>query len=299
MSVIKNRKGRTPAAKAAPRDFLAVPSVPQFTIGRTRVGGSAGLLLIAGPCVIESPSHALKHARRIRDIAARLGMPYIFKSSYDKANRSSMSSFRGLGIDKGLLILRQVREELGVPVLTDVHTVEEVEKAAAVVDVLQIPAFLCRQTDLLLAAGRSGCAVNVKKGQFMAPWEMRNVADKVRSTGNRRVMLTERGTFFGYNTLVNDLRGIPLMKETGCPVIMDATHSVQQPGGRGTSSGGDRRFVPTLAQAGVVAGADGVFMEVHEDPDNAPSDGPNMVPLSKLEPLLARLLALRRAMGLR
>lgn len=292
-------RSRTRAAKAASRDFLAVPSAPEFTIGRTRVGGSARLLLIAGPCVIESPAHALRHARRIRDIAVRLGMPYIFKSSYDKANRSSMSSFRGLGIDRGLLVLRGIREELGVPVLTDVHSVEEVQKASAVVDVLQIPAFLCRQTDLLLAAGGTGRAVNVKKGQFMAPWEMRNVADKIRSTGNRRLMLTERGTFFGYNTLVNDMRAIPLMKEIGCPVIMDATHSVQQPGGQGTRSGGDRRFVPTLAQAGVVAGADGVFMEVHEDPDRAPSDGPNMVPLSKLEPLLERLLALRRAMGLR
>lgn len=299
MRATQKGKDRIVAGKPVAPDFLSVPPVQEFTVGRTRVGGSARLLLIAGPCVIESEAHALKHARRIRDIAARLGMPYIYKSSYDKANRSSMSSFRGLGIDRGLLVLRRVREELGVPVLTDVHTTEEVEKASAAVDVLQIPAFLCRQTDLLLAAGRSGCAVNVKKGQFMAPWEMKNVADKVRSTGNRRVMLTERGTFFGYNTLVNDLRGIPLMKETGCPVIMDATHSVQQPGGRGTSSGGDRRFVPTLAQAGVVAGADGVFMEVHEDPDRAPSDGPNMVPLSKLEPLLERLLALRRAMGLR
>ncbi|MCG3176220.1 MAG: 2-dehydro-3-deoxyphosphooctonate aldolase [Candidatus Omnitrophica bacterium] len=273
------------------------PALP-FKVGPVTIGGDR-LFLIAGPCVIESEEHALEHARRIRDIAARLGVPYIFKSSYDKANRSSMSSFRGLGIDRGLLVLRRVKKELGVPVLTDVHTTEEIEKAAAVVDVLQIPAFLCRQTDLLVAAGRSGCAVNVKKGQFLSPPEMVNVADKVRSTGNRRVMLTERGTFFGYNTLVNDFRAIPIMKETGCPVVMDATHSVQAPGGRGTSSGGDRRFVPTLAQAGVVAGADGVFMEVHEDPDHAPSDGPNMVPLARLEALLERLVALRRAMGSR
>ncbi|HTL70299.1 MAG TPA: 3-deoxy-8-phosphooctulonate synthase [Candidatus Eisenbacteria bacterium] len=264
-------------------------------IGSVEVGGGRPLLLIAGPCVVESEPHALRHAKAISKIARRLRIPYVYKSSYDKANRTSMGSFRGLGIDRGLAILSRVKEETGLPLLTDVHSASEAEKAAAVADVLQIPAFLCRQTDLLLAAASTGRTVNVKKGQFLAPWEMGNIVDKLASTGNKKILLTERGTSFGYNTLVNDFRGIPIMRAFGYPVIFDATHSVQQPGGRGTSSGGDRRFVPVLAQAGVAAGADGVFMEVHENPDRAPSDGPNMVRLADLERLLERLLRVRRA----
>ena len=261
-------------------------------LGKISIGEGRPLVLIAGPCVVENEKSALRHAQAIQKIAARLKIPYIYKSSYDKANRSSMSSFRGLGRREGLAILSRVKEATGLPLLTDVHTPEEAHEAARVADVLQIPAFLCRQTDLLVAAGKTGRIVNVKKGQFLAPWEMGNVAEKVASSGNPNVMLCERGTFFGYNTLVNDFRAIPLMKEFGYPVIFDATHSVQAPGGRGKSSGGDRRFVPILAQAGVVAGADGVFMEVHENPDRAPSDGPNMVPLKELERLLERLLRL-------
>ncbi len=263
-------------------------------IGKLCIGAGKPLVLIAGPCVVESRQSALRHARAIGIIASRVGLPWIYKSSYDKANRSSMSSFRGLGIDGGLQILKDVREEVGVPVLTDVHSPHEAVKAGVVADVLQIPAFLCRQTDLLRAAGETGKVVNVKKGQFLSPWEMKNVAEKVASTGNARVLLTERGTFFGYNALVNDFRSIPIMKDFGYPVIFDATHSVQRPGGLGKSSGGDRRFVPALAQAGVVAGADGIFMEVHERPSRAPSDGPNMVPLRDLERLLDRLSKLSR-----
>ena len=262
--------------------------------GNISIGEGRPLVLIAGPCVIENEKSALRHARAIQKIAQRLKIPYVYKSSYDKANRSSLASFRGLGIREGLAILSRVKEETGLPVLTDVHTAREAEESAVVADILQIPAFLCRQTDLLLAAAQTGKIVNVKKGQFLAPWEMKNVVEKIVSSGNHRLMLTERGTFFGYNTLVNDFRSIPIMKEFGYPVIFDATHSVQQPGGRGTSSGGDRRFVPVLAQAGVVAGADGIFMEVHENPDRAPSDGPNMVPLKDLERLLERLLSLSR-----
>jgi len=263
-------------------------------VGKIEIGEGRPLALLVGPCVIESEKHAIKHAKAIAKIAARFKMPLIYKSSYDKANRTSMGSFRGLGIDAGLLILQRVKDETGLPIVTDVHSPEECDKVSRVADVLQIPAFLCRQTDLLLAAGRTGKAVNVKKGQFMAPWEMGNVAEKIASTGNKNVMLCERGTSFGYNTLVSDFRAIPIMKETGFPVVFDATHSVQQPGGRGKTSGGDRRFVPTLAQAGVVSGADAVFMEVHEDPDNAPSDGPNMVRLADLERLLERLFVLSR-----
>ncbi len=258
------------------------------------VGAGRPLVLIAGPCVVEDEAHALRHAKAIARIAGRLRVPFIYKSSYDKANRTSNSSFRGLGIDKGLLILQRVKDATGLPVLTDVHSPAEAEKAARVADVLQIPAFLCRQTDLLTAAAGTGRAVNVKKGQFLAPWEMGNVAEKIAAAGNRNILLTERGTSFGYNTLVSDFRSIPIMKRTGYPVIFDATHSVQQPGGLGKSSGGQREFVPVLAQAGVVAGADGVFMEVHERPERAPSDGPNMVRLDELERLLERLARLAR-----
>ncbi len=267
------------------------------SVGSIKIGEGHPLALIAGPCVIENEKHALKHARLIQKITKRLRIPFIYKSSYDKANRSSIGSFRGLGIDQGLMILDHVKEEVGVPVLTDVHTPEEAIKASAVADVLQIPAFLCRQTDLLTAAAKTGKTVNVKKGQFLSPQEMKNVAEKVASSGNRNILLTERGTFFGYNALVNDFRAIPIMREFGYPVIFDATHSVQQPGGRGNSSGGDRRFVPTLAQAAVAAGCDGVFMEVHEDPDHAPSDGPNMVRLSELEKLLEKLLKINQAVS--
>ena len=263
-------------------------------LGNISIGGGAPLVLIAGPCVVENKKSALHHAKSIQKIAASLKMPYIYKSSYDKANRTSMGSFRGLGMSQGLQILKEVKKETGLPILTDVHSPEEARVAAETADILQIPAFLCRQTDLLLAAAATGRIVNVKKGQFLAPWEMGNVAEKIALSGNRRILLTERGTFFGYNTLVNDFRSIPIMKDFGYPVIFDATHSVQQPGGRGKSSGGERKFVPILAQAAVVAGADGVFMEVHEDPDHAPSDGPNMVPLKELKKLLERLLALSR-----
>lgn len=263
-------------------------------VGKISVGADSPLVLIAGPCVVENEKSALRHAKAIRKIARRTGIPFIYKSSYDKANRSSIGSFRGLGLETGLAILANVKKETGLPILTDVHTREEAERAAEVADVLQIPAFLCRQTDLLIASARTGRVVNVKKGQFLSPWEMKNVAEKLASTGNKKILLTERGTFFGYNALVNDFRSIPIMKDFGYPVIFDATHSVQEPGGRGKSSGGDRRFVPTLASAGVVSGADGVFLEVHEDPDRAPSDGPNMVKLKDLEALLERLVKLSR-----
>lgn len=271
-----------------------MPKQQTVRLGDIKIGDRHPLVLMAGPCVVENEKSALRHAKAIQKIAKRLHIPFIYKSSYDKANRSSMDSFRGLGMESGLEILDQVKKETGLSILTDVHTPEEVEKVSVVADILQIPAFLCRQTDLLIAAGKSGKVINVKKGQFLAPWEMGNVAQKIASTGNERIMLCERGTFFGYNTLVNDFRAIPLMKEFGYPVIFDATHSVQQPGGRGKTSGGDRRFVPVLAQAGVVAGSDGVFMEVHENPDQAPSDGPNMVPLKDLERLLERLLKLSK-----
>ncbi len=261
-------------------------------LGKISIGGGAPLVLIAGPCVVENKKSALRHAKKIQKIAASLKIPYIYKSSYDKANRTSVESFRGLGMNQGLRILKEVKAETGLPILTDVHSPEEARVASETADVLQIPAFLCRQTDLLLAAAGTGRIVNVKKGQFLAPWEMGNVAEKIASSGNRRILLTERGTFFGYNTLVNDFRAIPIMKAFGYPVIFDATHSVQRPGGRGKSSGGERKFVPILAQAAVVAGADGIFMEVHENPDHAPSDGPNMVPLKELKKLLERLLEL-------
>ncbi len=263
-------------------------------VGKISIGGASPLVLIAGPCVVENAKSALRHATAIQKIAKRVGAPFIYKSSYDKANRSSLGSFRGLGLEAGLSILARVKQETGLSILTDVHTPEEARRAAQVADVLQIPAFLCRQTDLLLACARTGRVVNVKKGQFLSPWEMKNVAEKLASTGNKNILLTERGTFFGYNALVNDFRSIPIMKDFGYPVVFDATHSVQQPGGRGTTSGGDRRFVPVLASAGVAAGADAVFMEVHEDPDKAPSDGPNMVKLKDLEALLERLMKLSR-----
>lgn len=258
-------------------------------VGDISVGNDLPLTLIAGPCQIESLDHALMMADRIATACASAGIRFIYKSSYDKANRSSHNTARGVGMAKGLEILATVKDRFGCPVLTDVHEAAHCAPVAQVVDVLQIPAFLCRQTDLLLAAGESGAAVNVKKGQFLGPWDMGNVAAKIASTGNQRIMLCERGTSFGYNTLVTDFRSLPIMAETGYPVVFDATHSVQQPGGKGTSSGGERRFVPMLARAAVAVGCAAVFIETHEDPDNAPSDGPNMVPVAELGGLLKTL----------
>jgi len=266
-------------------------------IGSFKVGGSHPHFLIAGPCVIESEKLAIETAEKIVEIARALKIPYVFKSSYDKANRSSGISFRGPGLKEGLAVLRKVKEQVGVPVLTDVHSVEEARQAADVVDVLQIPAFLCRQTDLLVAAAQTGRVVNVKKGQFLSPWEMENVVKKLEQTGNPRILLTERGSMFGYNNLVVDMRALPIMRRTGYPVVFDATHSVQLPGGAGTKSSGQREFVTPLACAAAAAGCDGFFMEVHPDPDHALSDGPNMVPLDRLRISLERLLRICRAAG--
>jgi 2-dehydro-3-deoxyphosphooctonate aldolase (KDO 8-P synthase) len=247
------------------------------------------MTLIAGPCAIESKDHAIDMASALAEITAGLGMGFIYKSSFDKANRTSLHSPRGLGIEQGLAVLDAVKQDIGCPVLTDVHLPDHCAEVGAVVDVLQIPAFLCRQTDLLIAAANTGQVVNVKKGQFLAPWDMRHVVNKLAEAGNPRIMITERGTSFGYNTLVTDMRSLPQLAETGYPVIFDATHSVQQPGGLGGASGGQREFVPTLARAAVAVGVAGVFMETHQDPDNALSDGPNMVPLDQMPRLLKRL----------
>lgn len=254
------------------------------------VGNDQPLTVIAGPCQLESADHAQMIAGRMKEACAAAGAQFIFKASYDKANRTSVSGTRGLGLDEGLKVLQGVAKALNVPVLTDVHTAEQIGPTADAVDVLQIPAFLCRQTDLLLAAGNSGAVVNIKKGQFLAPWDMDNVVAKVESTGNTRIMLTERGTSFGYNTLVADMRALPRMAKTGYPVVMDATHSVQQPGGEGGSSGGQREFAPVMARAAVSLGVASVFIETHEDPDNAPSDGPNMIPLDAMGALVATLM---------
>jgi 2-dehydro-3-deoxyphosphooctonate aldolase (KDO 8-P synthase) len=260
-------------------------------IGALRVGNDLPFTLIAGPCQIESRAHAMEVAAALADISRDLGIGIIYKSSYDKANRTSATAQRGIGMDQGLQTLSDVRETYGMPVLTDVHDASHCAPAAAAVDVLQIPAFLCRQTDLLLAAGNTGRAINVKKGQFLAPWDMKNVAAKIASTGNENLLLTERGASFGYNTLVSDMRALPIMAETGYPVVFDATHSVQQPGGQGTSSGGERRFAPVLARAALAVGCAAVFIECHPDPDAAPSDGPNMIPLREMKALLQRLMA--------
>jgi len=267
------------------------PDCRTVTIGTIDVANDRPLALIAGPCAMQSRDHALETAQALVEMTAAIGMPLIYKSSFDKANRTSANAPRGIGLAKALDIFAEVKARFGCPVITDVHETGQCAPVGAVVDVLQIPAFLCRQTDLLLAAAATGCAVNVKKGQFLAPWDMANVAAKLRSTGNDRILLTERGVSFGYNTLVSDMRALPIMAETGCPIVFDATHSVQQPGGQGTSSGGERRFVPVLARAAVAIGVAAVFIETHEDPDNAPSDGPNMVPLDKLPDLLADLQA--------
>jgi len=262
------------------------------TIGDVVVANDRPFALIAGPCQIESESHALEVADALAAMTRDLGVPLIFKSSYDKANRTSAAGARGVGMARGLAILAAVRERFGVPVLTDVHGAEQCAPAAEAVDVLQIPAFLCRQTDLLLAAGATGRAVNVKKGQFLAPWDMAHVAAKIAGTGNERILLTERGVSFGYNTLVNDFRALPIMARAGYPVVFDATHSVQQPGGQGRASGGEREFAPVLARAALAVGVAALFIETHPDPDRAPSDGPNMIPLRQMPALLAELKAL-------
>lgn len=262
----------------------------QVTIRDVIVGNDRPLTVIAGPCQLESEDHAQMIAGKMKEACAAAGAQYIFKASYDKANRTSLSGKRGLGVDQGLKVLQSVGKALDVPVLTDVHTEAQCAIAADAVDVLQIPAFLCRQTDILLAAGNTGAAVNVKKGQWLAPWEMGNIVDKIKSTGNEKILLTERGTAFGYNTLVTDMRGLPQMAQTGYPVVMDATHAVASPGGKGTSSGGQREFAPVLARAAVSIGVAAVFLETHEDPDNAPSDGPNMIYLDQMPDLITTLM---------
>ncbi len=272
-----------------------MPETRHVEIGDLTLGNDRPLVLIAGPCVLESRAHALEMSQALAEMAAKLGVGLIYKTSFDKANRTSLASDRGLGLEEGLPILAEVRAASGLPVLTDVHAPEQCAPVAEVVDVLQIPAFLCRQTDLLVAAGETGKAINVKKGQFLAPWDMTNVVAKIEGAGNPNVLVCERGASFGYNTLVSDMRSLPIMAaETGCPVVFDATHSVQQPGGQGTTSGGQREFVPVLARAAVAVGVAAVFMETHQDPDNAPSDGPNMVRLKDLPALVETLLELDR-----
>jgi 2-dehydro-3-deoxyphosphooctonate aldolase (KDO 8-P synthase) len=263
-------------------------------IGNIAVGNDRPFALIAGPCALESRAHALEVSAALVEITSKLGIPLIYKTSFDKANRTSIASARGIGLAEALPILAEIRDRRGCPVLTDVHEPGQCAAVAEAVDVLQIPAFLCRQTDLLVAAGQTGRAVNVKKGQFLAPWDMKHVAAKIEATGNPRVLLCERGASFGYNTLVSDMRSLPILAETGLPVVFDATHSVQQPGGQGGTSGGERRFVEVLARAAIAVGVAAVFMETHEDPDRAPSDGPNMVPLKALPALLETLLEFDR-----
>jgi 2-dehydro-3-deoxyphosphooctonate aldolase (KDO 8-P synthase) len=264
---------------------------PIVAVGAVRFGNALPLALIAGPCALESREHALEMAGALKELAGRLGIGLVYKTSFDKANRTSAASARGLGLEAALPVFAEIRVRLGVPVLTDVHEPDQCARVAEVVDVLQIPAFLCRQTDLLVAAAKTGRPVNVKKGQFLAPWDMANVVAKITGAGNRNVLVTERGASFGYNTLVSDMRALPILAQTGAPVIFDATHSVQQPGGQGEKSGGERRFVPVLARAATAVGIAGMFIETHQDPDKAPSDGPNMVPLAEMEPLLRSLIA--------
>ena len=263
-----------------------------INVGPYKVGTGQPMLLLAGPCVLEGYEHSLAIGQEVKRICGKLGMPYVFKASFDKANRSSYDSFRGPGLEEGLKQLAAIKKELGVPIVSDIHETNQVEKAAEVLDVLQIPAFLCRQTDLVYAAGKTGRCVNVKKGQFLAPWDMKNVISKLEAAGNRNILLTERGSSFGYNTLVTDMRGLAIMRELGYPVVMDATHSVQIPGGKGTSSGGQSQYVPHMARAAAAVGIDALFLEVHDDPSKALSDGPNMVRLDQLEALLADVLAI-------
>src|SRR5829696_1140055 len=260
------------------------PAAAVVTVGKARFGNTLPLALIAGPCALESRDHALEMASALKEITAKVGIGFVYKTSFDKANRTSAKSSRGMGLDEALPIFAEIRQKLDVPILTDVHEREQCARAAEVVDVLQIPAFLCRQTDLLVAAASTGCPINVKKGQFLAPWDMANVVAKITGAGGSNVLVTERGASFGYNTLVSDMRALPILaRTTGAPVIFDATHSVQQPGGKGTSSGGEREFVPVLARAAVAVGIAGIFIETHQDPDKAPSDGPNMLPLKEME----------------
>jgi len=269
---------------------LAVAPHPVVAVGQVRFGNDLPLALIAGPCALESRDHAFDMAGAIKEIAARLRIGFVYKTSFDKANRTSAGSARGLGLDAALSIFADLRNQLAVPVLTDVHQPDQCAPVATVVDVLQIPAFLCRQTDLLIAAAKTGRVVNVKKGQFLAPWDMVNVVAKLTGAGNANVLVTERGVSFGYNALVSDMRALPVLREIGAPVIFDATHSVQQPGGQGVSSGGERQYVPVLARAAVAVGVAGLFIETHQDPDRAPSDGPNMIPVNDLSSLLERLI---------
>lgn len=269
--------------------------IKEIRIGDVKIGGRNPIALIAGPCVIESEAMALRHAKLIKQIARKNNIPFIYKTSFDKANRTSIKSYRGPGADKGIDILRRIKDEAGVPILSDVHSLEDIEKASDVLDIIQIPAFLSRQTDIILAAARTGKAINIKKGQFLAPWDVKHIIEKVESAGNKNIILTERGTSFGYNTLVSDLRAILIMKKFGYPVVFDATHSVQAPGGLGERSGGDREFIEPLALASVVCGADAVFIEVHENPARALSDGPNMLPLNDLDNFLKRLKSIERA----
>ena len=265
---------------------------PVVGIGSVRCGNALPLMVFAGPCQLESREHALMMAFELKAIAARLGIGLVYKTSFDKANRTSLGGKRGIGLDDALPIFDEIRAKLALPIVTDVHTEEQCSVLAPHVDVLQIPAFLCRQTDLLVAAAKTGKVIKVKKGQFLAPWDMKNVVAKILGSGNPNVLVTERGASFGYNTLVSDMRALPILAETGCPVIFDATHSVQQPGGQGASSGGDRKMVPVLARAAVAVGVAGLFIETHENPDAAPSDGPNMVPVAEFEGLMRRLMAI-------
>jgi 2-dehydro-3-deoxyphosphooctonate aldolase (KDO 8-P synthase) len=272
--------------------FLTIPSVQEVAVGPVVIGGRRPVALIAGPCVIESEAACLEAAGFLRDLTRSLGIPLVFKSSYDKANRSSLNSYRGPGIEKGLQILERVKKEFGLPVLSDVHRFEEISEAAAVLDVLQVPAFLCRQTDFVLAIAATGKVINVKKGQFLSPWDMRNVVAKIESSGNRSILLTERGASFGYHNLVTDLRGLIVMRETGYPVVFDVTHSLQLPGGLGTSSGGQREFIPALARAACAVGIDALFMEVHPRPEEALCDGPNSQPFADLKSILEQVMAI-------
>jgi 2-dehydro-3-deoxyphosphooctonate aldolase (KDO 8-P synthase) len=265
-----------------------------INVGSVKFGNALPLALIAGPCQLESRAHALEMASALKEITARVGIPLVYKTSFDKANRTSAKGARGIGLDASLPIFAEIKSKLGLPVLTDVHEADQCARAAEAVDILQIPAFLCRQTDLLIAAAKTGRVVNVKKGQFLAPWDMKNVVAKITYAGNPNVLVTERGVSFGYNTLVTDMRALPQLAQTGAPVIFDATHSAQQPGGQGTSSGGQREYVPVLARAAVAVGVAGVFIETHQDPDKAPSDGPNMVPLKEMESLLRTLVEFDR-----
>jgi 2-dehydro-3-deoxyphosphooctonate aldolase (KDO 8-P synthase) len=286
-----------PLSQAAARANANVPTgaTPRvISVGRLRIGAGQPLALIAGPCVIESEAHAMGMAEKLEKIASAARIPFIFKASYDKANRSSLTSFRGPGLEAGLAVLRKIKDRLGVPILTDIHEPEQAAIAAKVCDVIQVPAFLSRQTDLLLAAGESGCVVNLKKGQFLAPWEIANAVAKIESTGNHAILLTERGVSFGYNNLVVDMRSFAIMAKTGYPVIFDVTHSVQLPGGQGSASGGQPEFIEPLARAGVAAGVDAVFLEVHDNPSRALSDGSNALPLDRLPALLAKLKALSK-----